>query len=143
MDQSSKKTLVLTLVLLVVSAVMALGLAELLIKYTLPQMTLNQARLVSLRAVAESEFLPYELIPNLDTHHIGHTHEFDYKITTNSLGLRGEEVETVKPEDSYRVLMLGDSMTFGWGVENEETFSSVLEQRLNSLLKENGGGEEG
>jgi lysophospholipase L1-like esterase len=42
---------------------------------------------------------------------------------TNSLGLRGAEPHT---DARVRVLALGDSCTWGWGVRDEETFPAVL-----------------
>lgn len=50
----------------------------------------------------------------------------DVPIRTNSLGLRGPEVALDKPEDAFRVLVLGDSVAFGWGVRGEDTFASQL-----------------
>lgn len=68
---------------------------------------------------------------------IGHEHVDNAKfhamgvdIEINSHGMRGPEVEQAKPADTFRILMVGDSLTFGWGVKAEETFS----QRLEALL---------
>ena len=38
-----------------------------------------------------------------------------------------------KPDDVYRIVMLGDLLTFGWGVEEEQTSSRRLERKLNSV----------
>lgn len=48
----------------------------------------------------------------------------------NSLGFRGREYAPEPPEGAFRVVLLGDSVTFGWGVEGEDTFAEVLERRL-------------
>jgi lysophospholipase L1-like esterase len=53
-------------------------------------------------------------------------------IAINSDGLRDREYAVV-PTDAYRMIFLGDSLTFGWGVEQEDTFESLLERRLNEL----------
>src|SRR5690606_23089577 len=37
-------------------------------------------------------------------------------------GLRGPGVADPKPSGTLRVVVLGDSVTLGWGVEEEETF---------------------
>lgn len=52
-------------------------------------------------------------------------------VIINSKGLRDKEYDYEKPEDVYRILVIGDSLTFGWGVKSEETFSKILEDRLN------------
>lgn len=52
-------------------------------------------------------------------------------IRLNKLGLRGDEVVIPKPKDVYRILFIGDSFTFGWGVEENETFSKVAGNVLN------------
>ena len=51
-------------------------------------------------------------------------------IRTNSLGLRSPEVEHDKPAGTTRILVLGDSVAFGWGVRGEDTFASQLASLL-------------
>lgn len=55
----------------------------------------------------------------------------DYAITvrTNALGLRGPEAALAAPEGVARVLVVGDSFAFGYGVEDEESFPRRLEAR--------------
>lgn len=53
-------------------------------------------------------------------------------VRINALGLRSPEVAPRPEPGVRRVLVLGDSMTFGWGVEEHETYSRVLEQMLNA-----------
>lgn len=66
--------------------------------------------------------------PNLDVS-IGSFH-----LKTNELGLRGPQVVTPKPEHTFRIVMLGDSVTFGWGVDDEVTFARRLETTWNARL---------
>jgi lysophospholipase L1-like esterase len=49
----------------------------------------------------------------------------------NSLGLRGREVERAKPSGVFRIVGLGDSVMFGWGVGEGEPYLQIVEQRLN------------
>lgn len=51
-------------------------------------------------------------------------------VTVNSQGLRDGEYPPAPAPGTLRILMLGDSVTFGPGVRPEETFSKVLERRL-------------
>jgi len=51
----------------------------------------------------------------------------------NRLGLRGPEVRVPKPDGTQRVLVLGDSFTYGLGVDDERVpFPAVLQRRLNA-----------
>jgi lysophospholipase L1-like esterase len=52
-------------------------------------------------------------------------------VRTNSLGLRDREFPSGKRDGVRRVLVLGDSMTLGWGTREAETYPKVLEQLLN------------
>ena len=52
------------------------------------------------------------------------------RVVTNSLGLRSAEIDTKEPNE-FRILSLGESTTFGAGVENDETYSALLETYLN------------
>lgn len=67
---------------------------------------------------------------------IGHVHKpgseeelMNVKVSINSDGLRDKEYSTEKG-DAYRMIFLGDSLTFGWGVEVEDTFQYILEEEL-------------
>jgi lysophospholipase L1-like esterase len=52
------------------------------------------------------------------------------KVRINGQGFRGREVQLPKPNGSKRILFLGDSNTFGYGVDEEARFSNLLERRL-------------
>lgn len=51
-------------------------------------------------------------------------------VHTNSQGFRDREYALAKPSGTYRVLGLGDSLMFGWGVEEGRDYLAVLERRL-------------
>jgi lysophospholipase L1-like esterase len=55
------------------------------------------------------------------------------QVDINSYGHRDREYSMEVPDDAYRILMLGDSTTFGWGVPVEQTISEKLEMELNTL----------
>jgi hypothetical protein len=72
--------------------------------------------------------------PDLSFVHVPNSHTFlmgvDVKI--NSQGLRDNEYSLAKPPGTYRIMMLGDSTTFGWGVPLEDTAAKILERKLNN-----------
>jgi len=53
------------------------------------------------------------------------------EVKINSKGLRDYEYDYLKPKHCYRVLVLGDSITFGWGVDFSQTYPKLLEKKLN------------
>jgi len=55
---------------------------------------------------------------------------YSYRFRINSKGLRGKECSYEKPENTLRILCLGDSFTFGLGAGEDETFPAVLEREL-------------
>jgi hypothetical protein len=62
-----------------------------------------------------------------DIHYRQMSAEYDVPFATNHLGLRSEEVG---PKRGFRVLLLGDSFTCGYGVERSQTFADLLRKRL-------------
>jgi len=54
------------------------------------------------------------------------------EIRINQLGFRGGEVTSPKPEGVYRIVLLGNSVTFGYGVSEEATYGAVLSRDLNA-----------
>lgn len=52
-----------------------------------------------------------------------------YLVRANSLGFRSSEISPRKNPDVFRILLFGDSSSFGWGVDQEDTFASLLNGR--------------
>ena len=67
--------------------------------------------------------LGWSYVPGAISRHV--TEEFDVRIEINSDGFRGRDWERKRPQ-ALRMLVLGDSETFGWGVDQENTFASLL-----------------
>jgi lysophospholipase L1-like esterase len=67
------------------------------------------------------------------------TREYRIWLRHNSLGFRGPEIAPAKPPGRTRILVLGDSQTYGTGVENDETFCAALESLDPSLQVINAG----
>jgi lysophospholipase L1-like esterase len=58
------------------------------------------------------------------------SHEFRVPIAINSRGLRDREMAPAKPPGTVRILVVGDSFTYGSGVTGEETYPKRLERLL-------------
>jgi D-alanyl-lipoteichoic acid acyltransferase DltB (MBOAT superfamily) len=56
-------------------------------------------------------------------------------LTTNRWGMRDRNYEREKPPNTYRIGLLGGSRTMGWGVEDDQTFENLLEDRLNQEIQ--------
>jgi hypothetical protein len=69
--------------------------------------------------------LGWRFAPNRTVSHQGW--EFKVPITTNSLGFRDGEHAFERKDGRRRVLLLGDSFGMGYGVEQEYSFASVLQ----------------
>jgi lysophospholipase L1-like esterase len=69
----------------------------------------------------------YELVPNLS----GLSQ--DKSLVINAQGFRGPAYSTLKDDHTIRIVGLGDSNMFGWGVSNEECYLVRLSQYLNQL----------
>ena len=72
----------------------------------------------------ERPHLPYVLTPGIDLWMRG------MHVQVNEHGLRGSGVATRPPPGVHRVLALGDSVTFGEGLEAEEAFPALLAREL-------------
>jgi len=55
-----------------------------------------------------------------------------YAVQINSHGLRGAEFSKEKPPDTYRIIMVGGSTTFGVVVLESETIPSFLQQKFDN-----------
>lgn len=55
------------------------------------------------------------------------------EITINARGWRDYEYNITKPNNTYRIIAVGDSYTLGPGVELDNTYAKVLEKMLSQL----------
>jgi len=72
----------------------------------------------------------YELRPNIKTTFI------NVQVETNSQGWRGKLYPIDKNKNTIRIITIGDSHMFGWGVSDDKKYTSVLEDMLNSEFPE-------
>ena len=82
----------------------------------------------TIQAGIDDPHFHHRLKPNT-TYHFASS-EFSVDVRTNSYSLRGPDPVVPKPPGVTRILMLGDSFTFGFPVRDEETFSFLIEQGL-------------
>jgi GDSL-like lipase/acylhydrolase family protein len=100
------------------------------------------------RALARAEALPFDAGPLTIT--VDDLREYILKPnlsilrrgvpwSTNSLGMRDQEYEIVKPPHTFRIALVGDSIGSGWGVDNEHGFEPLLECSLDAKSRKEGG----
>lgn len=76
-----------------------------------------------------SQTPPKRLRPNADVEAHGPFREFRYRITTDAYGFRRTyPFENLRK--TYSLAVLGDSQSFGVGVNDEQTFSSLLAKNI-------------
>ena len=82
---------------------------------------------------SKNETLGWELTPNFRSLFDGEEVRLDRitHIRINSQGFRDREFPIDKPPDVFRIAVTGDSFTYGHGVETDETYDKLLEEKLN------------
>jgi len=84
----------------------------------------TELRLGDLLRLNPDDRIVYELRPGLRGRFLGR------EIAINSLGMRSPERAIEKPPRVFRIVGLGDSVMFGWGVAAEDSYPSILERSL-------------
>src|SRR6266567_3500196 len=75
-----------------------------------------------------SDFMLIDIAPSVSTFLEG------APIRSNRLGMRDREYDTIKPPNTYRIVLLGASHDQGNGVKEDETYENLVEDRLNREL---------
>jgi len=87
----------------------------------------------------EARYIQYKLKPRIDVPAVDPftpvpaARSIPFRIVSNSDGFRTREF-VPKPKGAFRIVTLGDSSTFGWGLDPEFTWQALLENRLGSIL---------
>jgi len=108
--------------LLAAGTLIALGVAEAVSIWFLPRPVPQLRPFVRVQAVSA---YGYRMEPNQTAYSLSG------KVRVNRWGFRGEDWSEPKPGGTIRVALLGDSYVFGVGVDDDETFASTLQERLN------------
>ncbi len=85
-----------------------------------------------LKRVSDIPGMGHEHVPGTEGVYMG------VPVKINSVGWRDDEHPIEKPAATTRIMMLGDSLTFGWGVPADGVTSNILEQRLNGAAADGG-----
>lgn len=120
MDRLSKTS---KLSLAIVSFMVGLVLCEIILAFISPQVYRRPPELWQF-----DDRLGWRHSPNATGRLV--SPEFDVEIRINSKGLRGPEISLEKPIGVRRILVFGDSFAEGWGVSEENIFSSRLQECL-------------
>lgn len=116
------------LLLLAISTMFAIGLAEALVRLIDP---LGIAYYAEMKRYRQAQIADDELV---------YKHPANWSavlqgvsVSTNEYGFRDRAIEAKRPGE-LRIVTLGDSIAFGWGVDESQTFTRQLEQILSDAL---------
>jgi lysophospholipase L1-like esterase len=115
------KTVLNNFILLLISLTIAIFAAELICRF------LSNTNDTDPSYKLEHPVLPFVMKPNSESVSLhGHT------IKINSHGLRDFEYSYKKQPDTFRILVLGDSVSYAYGQDMQNGFAKVLERQLNA-----------
>jgi lysophospholipase L1-like esterase len=123
---------------------LALASASLLLALPLCEAALRLAGFRPLY-VNEEQLVFWQHDPQLGWHHVpGRSgrfgkEDFDIEVRINARGLRDRDYPHTKPDGVARILVLGDSLVWGFGVEQGDIFTEVLERSLDGVEVINAG----
>jgi lysophospholipase L1-like esterase len=93
-------------------------------KASMPEPGVENVSLRGLIQASANDLIVYELKPGLRATFVG------VPVAINRAGFRERELVRAKPSGTFRIVGLGDSVMFGWGVPAESTYLRVLEDLL-------------
>jgi len=132
---SKSKGILFGLLLLTLSIVTGLFIGEFCYRFYLKARYEKQVSRWDhpLLKIEPNSMIEYSMRPNTQRENrisIGQGDTWIY--TINSDGFRGRDISRKKNSNVKRILFLGDSYTFGWGINDNETYPKQLEAILNN-----------
>lgn len=142
-SRTPKQWFLLSCILILISLLVAEGAAHVILAWMGPPpapLDLDWAGTATTerkRKLRETVYVPdidcfFRLAANVDLEKTATARIFD--LQTNSLGMRGPEIEIEKPAGVLRVLCIGDSCTFGSGAGGRMTYPVQLQEQLEATL---------
>lgn len=120
------KKFFLRIIVVILATVLTVGVVEVFVRVFWNKLNGQTVIPLSLKThrFSPNQQMGYELIPNSSTFEDGAW----YRI--NSDGIRDRDYPVAKPQGVFRVAAVGDSCTFGFGLELEDTWPKQLEKEL-------------
>lgn len=98
---------------------------------------ISAASCISVLYAAEFLFSPYRQLP-ADGMVNGVHYTWGHRVHNNRFGFREREFVTPKPAGVFRVMVLGDSFTWGIGLATHERYTDIAEDVLEEIAPEAG-----
>ncbi len=114
--------------LLLASCALTLGLLEVVLHLVPAWTQSTRGERFAFNPYRPDGALGFTLRPGVRVRHVDR--DFAVTVSVNALGGRGPERSASRPAGTARILLLGDSFAFGWGVEEQDSFGAVAERRL-------------
>jgi len=112
-NEKQKRNVLFALLLLGVFTLVGLVLAELIVRFVYQDITTT------------GDFTSY----------FSQRWREENKQVLNSLGFREREIIPIPRNDQFRIVVIGDSFTYGQGVLRDQRFTNILERQLNTSGK--------
>lgn len=120
--KGAKKKFLVNLIIVIISLMIGYGIAEFAVRIYAPQ----EVAPIRFKFDPQLGNIPK---PNQTGRKI-RPGVFDHTYSHNSLGLRGSKEYSLDKQTEHRILFLGDSFTYGFGVNDDQTFAYLTEKRL-------------
>lgn len=119
-----------TILTICIGIFLALLIAETICKVMDIQRSRSKHRLVSrISYVSDIPSVRYEMVANISSTTPGFAGNLI--VHTDSNGFRSAEVSRIKPADVYRIAILGDSISFGRSLPQNDIFPEILKSNMN------------
>ena len=119
------KRLLFSATLIAAGLFVGLGIAEAMVRLFAPH---SRDHVIPAGMFAIDSALGWRLNPGAVARH--RTRYFDVEYRINTFGFRDHPRSAAGEDSVVRVLVFGDSQVFGWGVNVDQRFSSVLDSRM-------------
>ncbi len=121
----SKRDIAFGLITIIISTVICLLLAEYGLRWY--QRSINNSSAGDPGLLRYDSRLGWKLTPSWQGRH--RHHDFDVRYSINKYGYRGHFPEALLQNNRPRIAVIGDSFSFGLGVNDDETFTARLNRQ--------------
>ena len=128
-ERNKKRDIIFALVSILLSTLISLVAAEYGLRWY--QQSINNSSKGDPGLLRYDARLGWTLTPNWQGRH--QHHDFDVRYTINKYGYRGQFPNDLQHKDRIRIAIIGDSFSFGLGVNDDDTFTTQLNRQQSHI----------